>query len=98
MALAAADLSKLAATIVATARRMRGAPTARETEWYPTLPLPCSDMTTLGDDATGQDEFKQGASSESKVHVRVQQRNGRKCITTVQVRAKPPRCWRCLLT
>ncbi len=47
-------------------------------------------MTTLGgEDAAGQDEFKQGASSESKVHVRVQQRNGRKCITTVQV------CLRC---
>ncbi|EEC47817.1 predicted protein [Phaeodactylum tricornutum CCAP 1055/1] len=26
---------------------------------------------------------KNGASSEEKVHVRVQQRNGRKCITTV---------------
>ena len=52
----------------------------------PSQCLRADDMTTLGgDDATGQDEFKQGASSESKVHVRVQQRNGRKCITTVQV-------------
>ncbi|CAE7860741.1 SUI1 [Symbiodinium sp. KB8] len=35
-------------------------------------------------DADGPGGFDQDTSSGSKVHIRVQQRNGRKCITTVQ--------------
>jgi len=90
----AADLSKLAARLFGDDWKNASRANGRQNGTR----FRADDMTTLGDDATGQDEFKQGASSESKVHVRVQQRNGRKCITTVQVRAKPPRCWRCLLT
>ncbi len=35
------------------------------------------------DPFTTYDDFKQGSLAKNKYHIRVQQRNGRKCITTV---------------
>jgi translation initiation factor SUI1 len=32
----------------------------------------------------GSDPFATGAKGRGKIHVRIQQRNGRKCITTIQ--------------
>mmetsp|Transcript_1370 Transcript_1370/g.3003 ORF Transcript_1370/g.3003 Transcript_1370/m.3003 type:complete len:110 (+) Transcript_1370:103-432(+) len=42
-----------------------------------------SSMNFGGFDAFDDDTGKGGGTAEEKVHVRVQQRNGRKCITTV---------------
>lgn len=52
------------------------------------MPLtPCSDPFADEADAVEEDDGESGLKGKTYVHVRVQQRNGRKSLTTVQARA-----------